>query len=61
MEIAEAIHKIRNNAELRAELIRRGRERVAERTPKRYVEQVCDILDEFEAIRRCWGSDYAHR
>jgi glycosyltransferase involved in cell wall biosynthesis len=60
-DIAGAIQKVRNNSELRAELIRRGRERVAERTPKRYVEQVCDILDEFEAIRRCWGSDYAHR
>jgi glycosyltransferase involved in cell wall biosynthesis len=61
-EIAKAIRRIRDNEELRTELISRGRERVAARTPKNYVERICDILDEFEPIRRCWGADYVqHR
>ena len=59
-EIAEAIRRIRDNEPLRAELIRRGRERVAARTAKDYVERICNILDELEPIRRCWSASYVH-
>jgi glycosyltransferase involved in cell wall biosynthesis len=60
IEIAEAICRIRDNKEFRAELIRRGQERVALRTPQKYVEQICSILDEFEPFRKCWGRQYVH-
>ena len=45
---------------LRAELIRRGLEQVAARTTKNYVERICDMLDDFEPIRRCWGENDVH-
>lgn len=57
--IAEAIQMIQIDA-LRETLLKRGYELVAQRTPRIYVEQVCDIFDELEAFRRCWGQDYIH-
>ena len=61
VEIAEAIGRIRDNEELREKLIQRGRKRVTTFTPRNYVERICDILDEFEAIRRCWGAIYVEK
>lgn len=57
--IADAIETIQRD-DVRADLISRGRELVAQRTPRRYVESVCDILDELEPYRRCWGREYVH-
>jgi glycosyltransferase involved in cell wall biosynthesis len=59
-DIAQAILAVHRDRGLRAELIRRGREVVAVRSPRAYVEQVCRILDDFVAIRRCWGQHYSH-
>jgi glycosyltransferase involved in cell wall biosynthesis len=57
-EIAMAVRRMHDNAELRAVLIRRGRELVATRTPRNYVARISDIIDELESIRRCWGANY---
>jgi glycosyltransferase involved in cell wall biosynthesis len=59
-DIAQAILTVHRDRGLRAELIRRGRDVVAVRSPRAYVEQVCRILDDFVAIRRCWGQHYSH-
>jgi len=59
-DIAQAILAVHDDAGLRSELIRRGREVVATRSPRAYVEQICRILDDFEPIRRCWGRHYSH-
>jgi glycosyltransferase involved in cell wall biosynthesis len=60
-DIARIILKVRGDVELRAELIRRGREIVSARSPRAYIERICRILDDFEPIRRCWGQHYSDR
>lgn len=57
-DIARAILTLHRDRRLRAELIQRGREIVSLRSPHAYVEQICCILDDFVAIRRCWGRNY---
>jgi glycosyltransferase involved in cell wall biosynthesis len=54
-DIARAILTLHRNRELRAELIRRGRELVSTRSPRAYVARICQILDDLARIRRCWG------
>jgi glycosyltransferase involved in cell wall biosynthesis len=54
-DIAEAIFTISHNQQLRARLVRKGAEIALARTPQSYMSQVCNILDKFECIRRCWG------
>lgn len=53
-QIAAAILQLSNDPLLREELIKRGFERAHKSTGESYVEGVFKILDEFEAIRRCW-------
>ncbi len=57
--IAGAIRSIRRD-EVRSVLVQRGHALAAQRTPQHYVEQVCDVIDEFEPFRRCWGRSYVH-
>jgi len=57
-DIARAILTVHSAHRLRAQLIKRGREVASVRSPRAYVEQICCILDDFVAIRRCWGRDY---
>jgi len=52
--IAAQLRALRDDAPLRAELVRRGRERAASRTATAYVAGVLGILDGFSAVRRCW-------
>jgi glycosyltransferase involved in cell wall biosynthesis len=59
-DIARAILTVQRDRRLRAELIRRGKEVASARSPRAYVEQICRILDDFVAIRRCWGRHYSH-
>jgi glycosyltransferase involved in cell wall biosynthesis len=58
-DIARAIASVHRDRELREKLLRQGAKIASERTSESYVAQICRILDDFEPIRRCWGSQYA--
>ncbi|MDP2895361.1 MAG: glycosyltransferase family 1 protein [bacterium] len=53
-QLADAIRMLHGNPDLRAELVRRGRERALRFTGKDYVQGVFGLLDEFEPFRSCW-------
>jgi glycosyltransferase involved in cell wall biosynthesis len=53
-QIAEAVRSLHDTPNLRAELIRRGRERAARWTGRDFVRGVLAYLDRFDAVRRCW-------
>jgi len=55
-EIAQAIKNLHDKPNLREDLIYRGSKRASIWTGKDFVRGVFSILDEFEAIRRCWGN-----
>lgn len=55
VSIAKTIKKLWDNDSLRQSLIQKGSVRAAHWTSQDYVRTVFSILDEFEAIRRCWG------
>jgi glycosyltransferase involved in cell wall biosynthesis len=59
-DLAAAIFSISHDHNLRARLIQNGKEIATRRTSQAYIEQVCNILDDFEPIRRCWGHNYKH-
>jgi glycosyltransferase involved in cell wall biosynthesis len=59
-DIARAISTVHGDRRLRAELTKRGREVASARSPRAYVERICCVLDDFMAIRRCWGRHYQH-
>jgi glycosyltransferase involved in cell wall biosynthesis len=54
-EIALAVKSIWEDINLRQTLIQRGYKRAHEWTTKDYVKGLFSILDDFEAIRRCWS------
>jgi len=53
---AQAIKSLHDDPALRDVLIERGLERASRWTGRDFVRGVFSIFDEFEAIRRCWGS-----
>ncbi len=53
-QIAEAIFNLYNSPDLRKTLIERGEKRAQKWTPKDFIRGILTILDEFEAIRKCW-------
>lgn len=53
-QIADAIVTLYNSPELRKTLIARGLKRAKQWTGQDFVRSIFPILDEFEAIRRCW-------
>ena len=53
-QIADAIFTLYNSHELRKTLIERGLKRAQLWTGQDFVRSIFSILDEFEAIRRCW-------
>jgi glycosyltransferase involved in cell wall biosynthesis len=55
-EIALAIKSLWDDKALRQIFVERGLARASEWTGEDYVKGVFSILDEFEAIRRCWTS-----
>ncbi len=54
-QIATAIKTVNDDAQLRGMLIERGRTTAARWTSREFVQGVFSILDEFAAIRGCWG------
>jgi glycosyltransferase involved in cell wall biosynthesis len=53
-EIALAIKSLYKDSILRQDLIERGLVRANSWTAKDYIKEIFAILDDFEAIRRCW-------
>jgi glycosyltransferase involved in cell wall biosynthesis len=56
-QIADAIKSIHDDDALRQTLVARGMARASKWTGEDFVRSVFSILDEFEAVRRCWGSE----
>jgi glycosyltransferase involved in cell wall biosynthesis len=54
-EIAAAVRRLVDDSELGPTLIARGRARAARWSARDFVNGVFEMIDEFEAIRRCWG------
>lgn len=59
-DIAASIMRLKEDEECRRRLIGEGKKIASERTPQAYLAKLCELLDEFEPIRRCWGESYAH-
>ena len=59
-DLVSAILTVSQDPELRARMVQKGAEIAKLRTPQAYVEQVCQLLDKFAPIRRCWGHEYKH-
>jgi glycosyltransferase involved in cell wall biosynthesis len=59
--IADALATIWRNETLRDRLIARGKEVAKKASTEAYVSKVNIMLDEIEAIRRCWGGSYPCR
>jgi glycosyltransferase involved in cell wall biosynthesis len=55
-QIALAIKSLVDNPDLREGLIQKGLVRSSQWTGHSYIRKICSILDEFDSIRRCWGS-----
>jgi len=55
-QIASAIKSLWHDRDLRQTLVKRGLARSSKWTGQDYVKGMFSILDEFEAIRRCWNS-----
>jgi glycosyltransferase involved in cell wall biosynthesis len=54
-DIASAIKLLWENNSLRQDLIAKGLARSQKWTVQDYARQIFAVIDEFEAIRRCWG------
>src|SRR6266566_6512718 len=54
LEIAQALKSLFHDKAKRESLIRRGKERAHQFTSEDFVKGLFALLDEFEAIRRCW-------
>ena len=52
--IAEALRRLHDDRGLRETLLERGRRRAQSWTGKDYIRGVFGIIDEFDAVRRCW-------
>ena len=59
-ELAFLIKKLEKDLFLKNSLIDKGRMRALSRSNKEYFADMCRLLDEFEPIKRCWGSSYVH-
>jgi glycosyltransferase involved in cell wall biosynthesis len=57
-DMARAILALHSEGELRAELVRCGRQIVATRTAQSYLTQISRVLDELALYRRNWGRRY---
>ena len=55
-QIASAIKRLYDDPALRDTLISRGRTRASKWTADDLVESICRLIDEFEPVRRCWGT-----
>jgi glycosyltransferase involved in cell wall biosynthesis len=57
-DIAAKILALRENPQCRHRLINEGSKIAHERTADNYIAAICELLDSFESVRRCWGSNY---
>lgn len=57
-DIADKILMLNSDSSLRRSLTEAGTMIARERTPERYIAQIEEALDAFEAKRRCWGRGY---
>ncbi len=53
---ADAILELLRTPTLREELIRKGHALVKDRTPAHYVQKTLTLIDGFQSICRCWGT-----
>jgi glycosyltransferase involved in cell wall biosynthesis len=53
-DIARAVMEVYRDPSLRAKLVKRGKDIASSRSPQAYVGQICQMLDDFAPIRRCW-------
>jgi len=60
-ELAEKIIKLHGDASLRQKLVDFGKQRALLFSSDHYVENMLQIFDEFEPIRRCWSSTIPYR
>jgi glycosyltransferase involved in cell wall biosynthesis len=54
-QIAAQICQVLRSEDCRRQLIDEGMKISRQRTPRAYASAVCELLDGFESIRRCWG------
>ena len=54
-QIAAKICQVLRSEDCRRQLIDEGMKISRQRTPQAYASAVCELLDGFEPIRRCWG------
>lgn len=59
-ELATNILKLAKDNLCRQRLITEGKAIASERTPRAYISKLCEVLDEFEPVRRCWGERFEH-
>lgn len=55
-QIADAIKQLYDDPTLRDTLVSRGLARASKWTAEDFVRSISSLIDEFEPIRRCWGS-----
>lgn len=58
--LVQALTRLSGDPVLRETLVNNGLRRAASRTPEKYVEAVIKVVDDFAAVRRCWGAQYVH-
>ncbi len=59
-DLMQKITLILENSQKRNDFIAAGKERALQWTSRDYVQEVVSIIDEFSAIRRCWGDQRAY-
>jgi hypothetical protein len=57
-DLAAQILRLREDSACRQHLIAQGAAIAAERSPRAYLARLCELLDEFEPIRLCWGEHF---
>jgi glycosyltransferase involved in cell wall biosynthesis len=58
-ELADRILQLQDEA-ARTQLLASGRLLASDRSADNYMGSIIKIIDEFKAIRECWGSEYIH-
>jgi glycosyltransferase involved in cell wall biosynthesis len=60
-DMAIKIKTLFDDPHLRQNLISKGIERAKERSPYDYIKDIIHIIDDFEAIKRCWKTGYIEK
>ncbi len=53
--VADAVHRLHRDRELRQTLVARGADRASRLTAESYFKGICSMLDEFGSVRRTWS------